>query len=449
MLQTTRRGFLLGSATLSLAALAGCATRSVPAEAPPVVFVHGNGDTAALWHTTFWRWESNGFARDRLFAVDFPYPLARSNDAVPQRLRSSTGDQREQLAEIVAEVKRRTGAAKVALVGSSRGGNAIRNYIRNGGGAAHVSHAVLCGTPNHGVLVSDKVLVGSEFNGAGEFLRQLNAGPSEVVPGVEWMTTLSDRADKFAQPDGALLGMKGVPTGVAYDGPALKGATNVVLPSLDHREVAFHPQAFAAIWEFIIGARPATTEIITEPSPVLNGKVNGMPGGVATNMPVAGAVVEIWETDPDTGARRRQVHRQETGADGYWGPFRASTYATYEFVIITPDAPVTHIYRSRFPRSSAIVHLRPGALSADDRKAGSVVTLSRPRGYFGGDRDTVQIDGKQAPGIPPGVPTVSTSTVRLPDAPVRSVTTRFNDEHIAVQSWPVADNHVVIAELHY
>jgi triacylglycerol lipase len=38
----------------------------------------------------------------------------------------------------------------VVLIGNSRGGNAIRNYIQNGGGAGAVSHAILGGTPNHG-----------------------------------------------------------------------------------------------------------------------------------------------------------------------------------------------------------------------------------------------------------------------------------------------------------
>src|SRR3546814_314847 len=167
------------------------------------------------------------------------------------------------LEQIVAEVMRRTGAPKVALVGSSRGGNAIRNYIKNGGGAAKVSHAVLCGTPNHGVIVSDKVLVGSEFNGAYMFLRQLNE-PTETVPGPAWMTTMSDHNDKYAQPDGKYLGMPGTPTGVGYDGPALKGARNVILPGLDHRETAFAPAAFGAVWEFITGAATATTGITVE-----------------------------------------------------------------------------------------------------------------------------------------------------------------------------------------
>lgn len=449
----SRRRFLFGSAALGLSPLLACAPRFE--NAAPVVFVHGNGDTAALWHTTFWRWESNGFPRDRLFAVDFPYPLARNNDAVFQRLRSSSTDQREQLAAFVSEVKQRTNAAKVALVGSSRGGNAIRNYIKNGGGAAHVSHAVLCGTPNHGVIVSDRVLLGSEFNGSSAFLRQLNEGPTETVPGPAWMTTLSDTNDKFAQPDGRYLGMPGQPTGVAFDGPALRGAKNVVLPGLDHREVAFHPRAFAAIWEFIMGGAPGTTGIAAEAAPILNGKVNGMtspPSGsaVQTNLPVAGAVVEIYETDPRTGERRRQVHRQETGADGYWGPFRASPYATYEFVIATPDHPITHIYRSPFPRSSSIIHLRPGSLSDKAKLAGSAITLSRPRGYFGIGRDTITFDGQPAEGIAEGVPNVSTATLLLPaGSPKRSVVCRFNDETIAVQSWPLADNRVVIAELHY
>jgi hypothetical protein len=61
----------------------------------------------------------------------------------------------------------------------------------------------------------------SEFNGASAFMRQLNAGPNEVVAGVKFYTLRSDYFDKYAQPDGRFLGLPGVPTGVSYDGPAL------------------------------------------------------------------------------------------------------------------------------------------------------------------------------------------------------------------------------------
>ena len=66
-----RRHLLLALPAALLAA--GCATGPATptlAEAPPIVFVHGNGDTAALWQTTLWRFESNGWPTDRLFAID-------------------------------------------------------------------------------------------------------------------------------------------------------------------------------------------------------------------------------------------------------------------------------------------------------------------------------------------------------------------------------------------
>src|SRR5215216_3498736 len=112
------------------------------AEIPPILFVHGNGDHAALWITTLWRMESNGVPRERMFAINFTDPLARTDDAVAQPDRSSTGDQRRELAEAIKELKKRTGAARIALVGNSRGGYSIRNHIKNGGGA-DISHAAL------------------------------------------------------------------------------------------------------------------------------------------------------------------------------------------------------------------------------------------------------------------------------------------------------------------
>ncbi|MEO7152341.1 MAG: twin-arginine translocation pathway signal, partial [Burkholderiaceae bacterium] len=73
-----RRTLLAASAAATALVLAGCATStaSTPQAHPPIVFVHGNGDTAALWTTTLWRFESNGWPRQRLHAINVPYPLA-------------------------------------------------------------------------------------------------------------------------------------------------------------------------------------------------------------------------------------------------------------------------------------------------------------------------------------------------------------------------------------
>jgi triacylglycerol lipase len=70
----------------------------------------------------------------------------------PQPGCSTVREAMEQLAAEVARVKSLTGAGKVVLVVQSRGGNTVRDYLKNGGGAEHVSAAVLCGCVNHGVI---------------------------------------------------------------------------------------------------------------------------------------------------------------------------------------------------------------------------------------------------------------------------------------------------------
>jgi pimeloyl-ACP methyl ester carboxylesterase len=95
----------------------------------PILFVHSNGDQAPTWLTTLWRFESNGYRRDRLHAINFSDPLARDVDAVAQPNRSSTEDQLRELSEAVDRIRTASGTPRLALVGLSRGGNAIRNYV--------------------------------------------------------------------------------------------------------------------------------------------------------------------------------------------------------------------------------------------------------------------------------------------------------------------------------
>ena len=447
----TRRSFL---GALLAALLAGCAGDAPRQSSPPIVFVHGNGDTAALWHAMAWRFESNGWPRDRLFALDMQYPLARDDDGKAQEGRSSAAESMQQLADEVARVRKLTGADKVVLIGNSRGGNAIRNYIRNGGGAATVSHAILGGTPNHGVWVGD-FAPGNEFNGKGPFLTALNSpqGPEglEVTPGVAFMTLRSDNYDKFAQPDGRWIGQPKMQTNVAYDGPALKGAHNVVLPGRDHREVSYHPEAFAQAFRFITGALPARTGIAPEGNIVLDGRITGFRGTSQSNLPLAGASLEIFETAAQTGERLgKAVHAKTVGEDGHWGPFTARPNVSYEFVISAPGFAVTHIYRSAFPRSSSLIHMRPARIADADKDALSVITVRRPRGYFGVGRDNMSLDGvSPPPGVTPGVAGLDQAKLKLNETSVRSVTAIFNDERIVVRSWPLKENRLVFAEFHY
>jgi hypothetical protein len=158
----------------------------------------------------------------------------------------------------------------------------------------------------------------------------------------------------------------------------------------------------------------------------------------------------VYEVSGETGARLgAPAHEKATGADGRWGPFQARAGAYYEFVLEVPGFAVTHVYRSPFPRSSRVVHLRPAQFAKGEAEAGSVLAITRPRGYFGHGRDVFTLDDKVPPGINEGVPGASLGKLLLPPGPLRAVPARFNGERITVQNWPAKDGHLVFAEFHY
>lgn len=461
----TRRHLLAFLAGLAL--LAGCVNAPPPASSafsptPPIVFVHGNGDNAALWQTTIWRFESNGWPRERLHAIEMPYPLARDDDSKAQPGRSSAAEHMAYLKAEVEKVLRATGAAQVVLIGNSRGGNAIRNYIQNGGGAAKVSHAILGGTPNHGVWALKGFREGNEFSGTGPFLTGLNAPKNangdEVTGPVRWLTIRSDNNDKYAQPDGLWIGAAGKPTNVTYAGPELKGATNVIIPRIDHRETSYSPAAFAAAYRFITGREPAEG-IVPEPRVELSGNITGLgvdslnpaSGNFANNLPIPGAELAIYETDTTTGQRTGgAAYTRKVGADGRWGPFTARAGVAYEFEIRAPGYATTHIYRSAFPRSSSVVNLKSERIAAAEQDAQAIVVFTRPRGYFDAQRDTMRFDGLALPpGVPPVGAGVSSSRLKLASGADRAITAEFNGEKLAGRVWGAAGGHVTVLELTY
>jgi len=416
--------------------------------ATPVVFVHGDSDTAANWISTIWRFESNGYPSDRLFAVDLDNPGARSDDTKRQPNRSSTTDVASQLGGFVTRVLITTGAKKVALVGNSRGCQTIRNYVENGGGAAHAEALVLTGCVHHGVFVAPGAAMGSEYNGAGTFLTKLNSD-GEVVPGLKTVTIRSDKFDLYNQPMGDFIGRPGQPTGATFDGPALEGAENLVLPGVDHRETAYSAKAFALMYEAITGKAPATTAITPEAPITLNGEVSGWANDRPTNLPLAGARVRVWAINGSTGVRigDKPVHEITVGRRGRWGPFEAEPGQAYEFVVRADNYPVHHIYRSAFPRSSEFVNLRLYPLEDAGKGKAAAIGLMRPRGYFGAD-DTVTINGKRAAGINDSpVPNVW-RVWHTSDKANETVIAEFNGETIAARTWPV-DGHVAWIELTY
>lgn len=450
-MKISRRWLLLSAAAL----LTACAQAPSLEPYPPVVFVHGNGDSASIWQTAIWRFESNGWPRDRLYAIDMPLPFARDDDTKPQAGRSSAGEHAAFLKSEVDKVLRSTGARQVVLAGNSRGGNAIRNYIENAGGMPVVSHAILGGTPNHGVwsVHIDGLQDTSEFAGHGPMLSALNrpknANGDEVTGPVRWMTVRSDSNDKYAQPDGFALGRPGVATGVTVAGPALKGATNVVIPRIDHRETSTSPQAFEAGYRFITGQAPARLDIAPEAQVTLSGHIHG----AGTNLGLGGARVRVFAVDAGTGERQGDpAYASTTGSDGAWGPFNPRHGTFYEFEVEATGYATTHFYRSPFPRSSVYVNMRPERVRDSDKGATALAIMTRPRGYLDATRDKISFDGQSPPPgtVPSAGPGAAFSVSRLtPQGPPRPIVAEFNGERVVGRLWPLSQNHVSVLEMTY
>ena len=182
---------------------------------------------------------------------------------------------------------------------------------------------------------------------------------------------------------------------------------------------------------------------------MLNGLVVGYANAAPTNLPLAGATVEVFEVDYATGQRiGGPVHGKTIGADGMWGPFTARAGAYYEFAVSAGGRTV-HVYRTPFLRGSRYVHLRLRPADPADDGSGAVVVLLRSRGYLGVGRDTFSIDGQTPAAVPAGVPTAESTKARFPAGPPRPVRVVLNQESLTVLTWPFSDGHLVIAEFLY
>jgi pimeloyl-ACP methyl ester carboxylesterase len=448
MLLKQRISFVV-AAMLSLASLPTFGQNTAPkAEVDyPIIFVHGNGDDAAKWVGTIWLFESNGYPKDHLFAIRFSNPAARGDDSKPEANRSSTIDAAAELSSFVTRVLLETHSRKVILIGSSRGGLTIRNYVQNGGGQNNVAAAILAGTPNHGVLISTTNLNG-EFNGGGHFLSALNhanSDGSEVVSGIRFLTLRSDKLDKYAQPTGIASGAPQINTGVTFEGPALRGATNVVLPNLDHRELAFAPAAFREMFRFITGKEPQTLIVQPEATVQLSGMVTGFAGIAPTNLPLQGIHLNVYPVNENGLDNAAPSYAITTGADGQWGPFNASSTQTYCFDLEFQGRHVRY-FKAPLPRSTALLNLRflpvPRDTATHTADA-AMLFIARPEGYFSSDRDRITINGKSVVEEPQGLPIRDSFLASTTDTHAATVTLR-GEQIIAQPSKNIANDLPIV-----
>lgn len=384
-------------AALLFITVSGCAYGPrVRSNVPPVVFVHGDGESAAYWQDMVWRFESNGWPRERLIVLQQPHPKAQVGDVTASAGRSLEAEQLALLTSEVHRVLAQTGAKQLVLMGHGRGALTVRSYILSGGEQT-VSHAVL-------------------------------SGPDAPQPGVKVGLSLAE-----------------------FDSNALKGVNSLVFASAAQPDGAFSQADFEASYSFIMGLPASSPRIWPQVDLVLSGTVTGMgarSGDRATagshfynNLPTPKAQLEIFAVQRQTGLRLGPaLYTQALGDDGRWGPFQAEQGVAYEFVTRAPGYAVTHTYRSPFPRGSQLVHLKTSRIADADLPAFSIIELERHRGRPDPYVRHIVFDGLS---LPPAKITLTQRQSR----PIAVEIHTDMIERVVGRTWPAKESHVVRLEL--
>jgi hypothetical protein len=353
-----------------------------------------------------------------------PDPLARADDAVPQARRSSSAEQTERLAGFVAELRARTGAGRVALVGNSRGGYPIRDFVVHQGGAAQVSHAITCGTPNRGVYDWEWG-PGGEFNGRGPFLRRLNGGDTDVVEAPPFSRSAPTTTSTPSR-TGALSAAQARRPASRRTARCCAAPPTCCCPASTIGEPPITGAPSASSSAFIAGREPDT--LSCRPSRAYPRRlVSGLEAGGATTASVP-APPRAVRVDPLTGARQGEAlpsarHRGGRRLGSRHGRARHLWNRAGR-----PRAPVSALLPQRpSRRSPTVLHLRPpAALAAAEREVRprwcaspgrAAISLAARRGAAGRREG-----GGRAKGVSPASPWPSAPARRPPGAaPFRHV----------------------------
>lgn len=307
----------------------------------PVIFVHGGAGSGAQFETQAMRLTSNGYPA-RLIAVH-EYDSTFGLNTMDQVWAG--------LDTLIAQKLDASGADKVDLLGHSLGTTVLQGYLNSSPErAAKVAHYV-----------------------------NIDGRTGTALPG-------------------------GVPTlavwGEGSQTRTIVGAQNYYAPDQSHVQVATSAETFAQFYEFLTGRAPRTTGVRSQRHPVLAGEANIFP----SNVGAAGTTLEIWEVDARTGARKGR-HPKATfaiGADGAWGPFRASSRKRYELALISAQGTTHHFYGEAFRRSDHLVRLltsEPGTgldLLREKSDRHSTLTIVRYKEWWGDQgagSDVLKLDG--------------------------------------------------------
>ena len=345
-------GILFIALALALALVFPYATSADTGPEPPpgvgpIIFVHGMSGSALQFESQALRFASNGWPASYLFAFEYDTGIPDVEGSTARMAR---------LDAFIDDVLVETGADKVYLMGHSRGTSESFAYLAD---------------PAHAAKIAKYV--------------NIDGRTADALPG-------------------------GVPTlaiwaGTGTPGREIVGATNVVLPGQYHVQSATSAEAFAAMYEFLTGEAPATTDVVPQPPGQV--ELAGRAVFFPQNIGVGDATIEIWEVDGDTGFRKYEEPEATytlSGSgyyDGAWGPFQANGLKYYEIVIVREGFRPHHFYFEPFMRSDYLIRLNtspPGGvgdyLDRSPNHTNLVITRDKElRSDPGCVNDTIEVNG--------------------------------------------------------
>lgn len=167
-------------------------TTTAAAGRDPILFVHGWNSSGAVWTTMIDRFRADGYTDAQL--NNWSYDTSQSNKT------TAAG-----IAEQVAAIRARTGAAKVDIISHSMGGLSSRWYAKFvAGGQTDLDDWVSLGGPNHGTDTANFCFstACSEMRSGSTFLSELNAG--DESPGTVNYLTWWSPCDSVINPDSSV-----------------------------------------------------------------------------------------------------------------------------------------------------------------------------------------------------------------------------------------------------
>jgi pimeloyl-ACP methyl ester carboxylesterase len=269
----------------------------------PIVFVHGNSGSVAQFESQFQRFASNGYPQRLMFAYEYDTSGPDNTAAIAN------------LGPFIDGVLARTGARQVYLAAHSRG--------------TTVSHAFLA-DPAQAAKVAKYV--------------NLDGRSAATPPG--GVPTLAVWGEWQSPPD-PVRGAVG----------SIGQAVNVYNRDFGHVETASSPRTFGAMYRFLLGRAPATTDVLPDRADRV--QIAGRAVLFPQNAGFAGSTLRLWRVAARSGQRVRS-HPEATMAidgTGRFGPLRVDPAATYELALTRPDGVEHHFYQQPFTRSDFFLRL--------------------------------------------------------------------------------------------